>query len=532
MFDLVIRDGIIVDGSGNPRKRGDVGFIRERIGAIGGPRSLVGREYIDAEGLFLAPGFVDIHSHADRAILANPLCRSSLLQGITTLVAGNCGNSQAPLNEAMKARVVERARASGVEDFVPPDWQTFGEFLTRVEENGTGVNFAMFVGQGTIRGHVVGPDDREATPDEIRSMRSLVRDAMRQGALGLSAGRTYVPGRYAKPAEVAELCKEVEPFGGLYACHMKSEGDEIFQAIDELLDIAESSGCRPHIVHCKVVGRENWGKAPEALARIERAREGGTDLLYDVYPYNFAQVSTLKGMLSGVFPRINIGEVLSKLRRDPGYASALATEAEARMSAQDPVWFGGLPQRGVVWCQSTREHEFKSIQEIADDLGIGLVATIVWLAVENHLGVKTAYLMDEQEVSMVIRHPFAMISTDAATTDSTEDRSGAAHPRGFGTYPRVLGLYVRDKGTLSLEEAIRKMTSIPAERAGLPDRGRVREGYFADLTVFDKDTVGERGTLDSPCKEPAGIHYVFVNGKMAVKEGNLVGARAGKVLRR
>jgi len=532
MFDLVIRNGTILDGSGRARFAGDVGIAKERTSVVSPvPGSLVGREYIDAAGLCVSPGFIDVHSHADRAILSNPFCRASLLQGITTVFAGQCGGSQGPVNDAMKERAAERARRMGVE---PPsvDWHSFGEFLGRVEDGGSGVNLGMFVGQGTVRNYVMGYEDREPTAEELDSMRRLVRQAMKEGAFGLSAGRTYMPGRLAGREEIAGLCREIAPYGGLYACHMLSEGDAIDEALDELLCVAKASGARPHIVHAKVCGRQNWGKAPAVLERIERAREDGLDLMYDVYPYNFAQIGTLRGVFAGVASRLNIGELLSALRRDPEYAEQVARETEAELAKLDPVRLRNLPQRGVVWCQNTKEHEWKSFEEIASDLGIGLIPAVLWLGVENHLAVKTALIMSDNEVELFIRHPFSMISTDASTQDVLEDKSGAGHPRAFGTYPRVLGRYVRDLGALPLEDAIRKMTSVPAMRMGLSDRGLLKQGNYADIVVFDHDTIAESGSIEAPCETPAGIRYVLVNGSIAAKDGETTGTKQGKVLRR
>ena len=532
MFDLVIRNGTIIDGSGRARFAGDIGISRQRIGVVSPvPGSLVGSEYIDAGGLCVSPGFIDVHSHADRAVLANPYCKSSLLQGITTVFAGQCGGSQGPVNDAMKERAAERARRMGVE---PPsvDWHSFGEFLGRVEDAGCGVNLGMFVGQGTVRNYVMGYEDREPSAEELDKMRVAVRDAVKEGAFGLSAGRTYMPGRLAGREEIVAMCREIAPSGGLYACHMLSEGDAIHEAIDELLYVARASGARPHIVHAKVCGKQNWGKAPSVLERIEHARESGLDLMFDVYPYNFAQIGTLRGIFTGVAPRLNIGELLSALRGDPDYAAQVARDAEAEMAKIDPVRLRNLPQRAVVWCQNTREHEWKSFEEIASDLGIGLIPAVIWLGVENHLAVKTALIMSENEVETFIKHPFSMISTDASTQDVPEDKSGAGHPRTFGTYPRVLGRYARDLGALPLEDAVRKMTSVPAGRMGLSDRGLLKEGYFAELVVFDRQTVGETGSVETPSEKPAGIMYVLVNGSVALKDGAVTGEKAGRVLRR
>jgi N-acyl-D-amino-acid deacylase len=532
LYDLVLKDGIIIDGTGAPRRKGDIGILKDRIAAVSyEPDSLSGNETIDISGKCVSPGFFDIHSHADRAILMNPYCRSSLSQGITTVIAGNCGSSQGPLSPASKERLIERAKAAGSDAIPDYDWTTLGEFLGRVESAGAGVNIGMFVGQGTVRSFVMGLEDRIPTIEEVSSMRTLVRHAMKEGAFGLSSGRTYVPGRYASAMEVAELCQEIAPWDGLYSCHMKSEGAGIIAAINEVLEISDAAAVRPHIVHAKVVGKPNYGKAKEALAFIEQAREAGRDLLFDVYPWDFAQVSTLRGMLSGLMTKTDIGRILLELRKNPSYEEAVSEEAIANMKTADPVRVQSLPERGVIWCQNTKEFEGKSILEIATILGKDIVPTIVWLGIKNHFAVKTAYTMDPREVGMFLSHPFSMISTDAPTTDSVDDRSGSTHPRAFGTYPRVLGHYVREEGILSLEEAVGKMTLTPARRAGVTDRGRIKQGYYADLVVFDKDTVGSPATIEAPCEKSSGIDYVFVNGHVAVRNGEITGAKQGRVLR-
>jgi N-acyl-D-amino-acid deacylase len=461
----------------------------------------------------------------------NPYCRSSLSQGITTVIAGNCGSSQGPLSPAAKERLIERARAAGNEAIPEYDYNTLGEFLGKVESAGAGINLGMFVGQGTVRSFVMGHEDRTPTTEEQKAMRSLVGQAMKQGAFGLSTGRTYLPGRYASALEIADLCRAIAPRDGLYACHMLSEGADIFPAIKEVLDICDEAAVRPHIVHAKVVSKTNRGKAKDVLALIERAREAGRDLLFDVYPYDFAQVSTLRGMLSGVMTKFDIGRVLLELRKNPSYEEAMTREALDGMRTADPVRMQSLPERGVIWCQQTKEFEGKSISEVAEALGKEIVPAIVWLGIKNHFAVKTAYTMDAGEVSMFLRHPFSMISTDAPTTDSVEDRSGSTHPRTFGTYPRVLGHYVRDSGILTLEEAISKMTLTPARRVGVTDRGCIARGFYADLVVFDSDTIGSAATIESPCERPTGIDYVFVNGHIALRSGEITGEKRGRVLR-
>ncbi|MEW6521988.1 MAG: D-aminoacylase [Bacillota bacterium] len=523
MFELVLQNGVIVDGSAQPRFLGDVAIEKGRIGAIsrrGG--TLPGREVLDCRGLVVAPGFVDVHSHADRSVMESPLNRSGLAQGITTVLAGHCGGSAAPLSPAMKERWLARMAAWGLDPAGPAErhWTTLGEFLSYVESRGTGVNIALLVGQGTVRDFVMGHDQRPATPAEIRCMQDLVEASMAAGAFGLSAGRSYVPGKYAPAGEVLELCRAAAKWGGLYACHLISEGERLFEALDEALGIGRDTGMPVQVVHCKVWGKPNWGQAPRLLRTIEQARESGVDVLLDVYPYNYSQVFSLRQRLGRLLPPDLTGALAAL--EDQRVLDALEKEL-----AQDRE----LPGLGIAWCDGTPEAVGSTVGEFADAQGLSLARAIAQLLLRNQLQVKVAGLMDEEEVKRILKHPFAMVSTDAGGRDSLEDPMGTVHPRAYGTYPRVLGRYVRDEAVLGLEEAVYKMTTLPARRARLAGRGLLAVGYWADVVVFDPAQVRETSTLDRPGAYPLGIRHVLVNGRLAVSHGRLLDVRAGRVLR-
>ena len=550
MFDLIIRNGIIVDGTGQPRFLGDIGIKGQRITAVARRPQALASDYagpvIDATGRVVAPGFFDIHSHSDRTILANRRAESSLSQGITTVIGGNCGGSAAPLNGPMKERLAERARFMPEAPRIERDWETVGEFLAKVEgeDGGIGINFGMFVGQGTVRDFAMGHDNRPPTDEEMAVMKAAVERAMHDGCRGLSTGRSYMPGRQAETEEVIELAKVAAVPQGLYCTHMRSEGNGIFEALEEAFRIGREGGLPVEIVHLKVSGKPNWGKAPRVLRMIEEARESGLDVLFDVYPYEFSQVGLLQGTMG---------------LRDLAAADLGALEAlEARMVAElpslmaDPFRLSSLPNKGIWWCPKTPRYNMKSLSEVAGAIGLveldakgnpptpgtetpafveGLLRAAARLLVANGGVVKTAGLMNEDEVRLILRHPLGMFGTDASAADGPRDPLGTTHPRTYSTYPRILGKYVRDEGILPLEQAVMKMTSMPAQRAGVPDRGSIAAGQYADITIFDPKTIGETATPENPAAQSRGVEYVVVNGRLAYDRGAFTQVQSGKVLR-
>ncbi len=574
MFDLVIRNGVIVDGTGQPRFLGDIGIKGQRITAVARrPQTLAGTvdaaplggsDYagpvIDATGKVVAPGFFDIHSHSDRTILANRRAESSLSQGITTVIGGNCGGSAAPLNPRMKDRLAQRARFMPEAPQIERDWETVGEFLAKVEgeDGGIGINFGMFVGQGTVRDFAMGHDDRSPTDEEMAVMRGAVERAMHDGCRGLSTGRSYMPGRQAQTEEVIELAKVAAVPQGLYCTHMRSEGNGIFEALEEAFRIGREGGLPVEIVHLKVSGKPNWGKAPRVLRMIEEARESGLDVLFDVYPYEYSQVGLLRGAMG---LRDVVAAADQPAVGQPTSASTTSTSPEAleaRVIAElprllaDPWRRSSLPNSGIWWCPKTPQYNMKSLSEVAGAMGLveldakgnppapgtepavffeGLLRAAARLLAANDGVVKTAGLMNEDEVRLIIRHPLGMFGTDASATDGSRDPLGATHPRTYGTYPRILGKYVRDEGILPLEQAIMKMTSLPARRAGVTDRGTIAAGQFADVTVFDPQTIAETATPENPAARSTGVEYVLVNGRLAYRRGTFTDVRSGKVLR-
>lgn len=523
MFDFIIKNGFVVDGSGYPGLKQDVAIKGGRIAAVALhiPEEQ-GRRVIDAEGLVVCPGFIDAHSHADRTLPYNRKAESAIRQGITTVVAGQCGGSAAPLNTEMKERFKRRGRE------IP--WNTMAEYLGCLEEGGIGVNLAMLVGQGTVRGYVMGDERREPTAEELDEMRALVRQAMEEGAWGISTGRRYPPGCYASEAEVTELCQVAAQYGGIYMSHIYNQDARILESIQDLIEVGRETGMKVQLVHQKVCGKVNWGRAADTLELMERARAEGIDILSDQYPYRFTQISSMNGL----FPRwAVVGEVSDVLQRLNDAEQREQIIAFMQETAQrDPVRHESVRQTGVLWCKHTKEVEGMSYAEIADLWGMDIFAMWIKLYQENEGHVKTAGIMSEEDIRTILRHPYVMVGTDSFVIDGIPADTSTMHLRNFGTYPYILQHYVRENTVLTLEEAIYKMTGMPARRMGFQDRGLLQPGMAADVVVFDLNTVADNATIEEPCRYPAGIEYVWVNGELTLERGTYHECYAGKVLKR
>jgi len=530
LLDLVVANAWIIDGSGRPGFPGHVGIRGGRITAIlrGEPPGAL--ETIDAKGMVVCPGFVDIHSHSDRSILIHPQAKSSLLQGITTEISGNCGSSMAPMSSRMAERIRSLSRQlAGKEMDIDLDWRDVEGFLKRLEATGIGNNQGIFVGQGTIRGLVMGQEKRYPRPEELQEMKNQVELALQQGAFGISTGRAYVPGCFASFYEVVELTRVVGAYGALYTSHIQDQWANVHRSTWEVVEISRRTGAAGQIAHQKVVGKDNWGRAAEILSIMERARQAGVDIMSDVYPYPYSAVISLERVLPETLKGKDERETLAKLN------DAEAVESMRKHLKTSPSYLTArLELYGIVQCAEQHQYEGMDLGEAAACMGVDVAEAVVRLLRDNELKVKIAGIMSEDDVREIIRHPLSMISTDAAVRDSDADAElgwSTVHPRHYGTYPRVLGKYVREERLLTLEEAIRKMTALPAERVGIPDRGYIRRGYWADLVIFDPQTIRDRATIEDPTAPPEGIKYVLVNGQVAVKEGKVQEHRAGQVLR-
>lgn len=540
-LDILIRNGFVVDGSGNPWFKADVGICGGKIAKVGNLGSAQADTIVNAKGLVVSPGFIDIHSHSDLSVLANPKAESKVRQGVTTDVVGNCGNSAAPaLGQAL-----ERVKRILQEYEVSLSWSSFGDYLKRLDEQGIAINFAPLVGHGTIRRCVIGLEKRAPTNDELEKMKSFVVEAMEAGAFGLSSGLVYPPGRFAGTGELIELCKVVAKFDGIYASHIRGERETMVSAVKEAIEIGEKSGVPVEISHHPAkIGA--WGKSKETLQLIDKARARGVDVSCDLHPYIAGSpgLSTLlppwvqEGGVEKIVERVSDPDARAKIRKDM---------IEEKIPGPGPC---GLVKRGmwdkIILVQAERNKDLigKNFAEIAKSRGVSAFDAYFDLLVEeNASGAIVGFYYNEEDIRRVLRHHASMIGSDGyALAPYGVLGRGMSHPRSYGTYPMVFRKYVRGetrkdlryddgKKMLTLGEAVRKMASLPAQKLGLRDRGLLREGMWADIVVFNPNTVADKATYLTPYQYSVGIEYVLVNGKMVIEKGEHTGALPGKALR-
>jgi len=526
-FDLVVRGGIVVDGTGAPAFRADVGLVGDTIAALGEIAPDQGRRVIDAAGLHVAPGFIDIHTHSDPDVLAYPTADSRVRQGVTTELAGNCGGSAAPL---AGLGVAER-REEWKDDGIDADWTDVASYLSRVEKAGISVNHALLVGQGTLRSNAIGDVDRPLSADEARTIARALEEALDQGVFGLSTGLEYVPGRYTPPSEIVELARLVARRGGLYASHIRNEEARLLEAVAEAIEVGRSSGVRVEIAHLKAGGESNWPKQGAALDLLESARRDGVAVLADAYPYT-AYSTGLTILMEGWAREGGTAAILARLR-DPETRARIRREVEAQVKGDPGSW-----ERVVVSRVKTEKNRSRavgrSLVEIATGWRLDPVDACLRLLEEEETAVSfIGHAMSPDNVEGVLRHPLVMIGSDGSSMAPVGKAAEARpHPRSYGTFPRVIGFYARERGIFDLPTAVRKMTSLPADQVGLGDRGRLARGKKADLVVFDAAKVRDTATFDDPHRYPEGIAYVLVNGVSVVERGAHTGARPGRALRR
>lgn len=524
--DLLIRAGTVVDGTGAPGRPADVAIRGDRIAVVGRLEEWRGEVEVDASGLAVAPGFIDMHSHSDLALLVNPNAESKLRQGVTTEVTGMCGFSPAPARGEGKDAIREMFGQWGRE--VEWTWGGFGEYLEALRSRPASVNVFPVVGHGIIRAGVMGEDDRPPVGQELEAMREAVREAMEEGARGLSTGLVYAPGMFAKTDEVAALAREIAPFGGIYFSHIRGEADGLLSSIAEAVEVGRQAGVPVQIAHLKRDGRRNWGKAGEALAALERARQEGVEVSYDVYPYT-AWNTGLGQMLPAWVREGGLEAMLGRLR-DPATRERIAEELAAAAEGDPGRW--GLRMIAAVETEANRRLQGMTLAGVAEGRGAPPELVVMDLLVEEggHVSM-VGFGMDERDVKEIIAHPIGMIGSDAAAVAPYGTLGlGHPHPRSYGTFPRVLGHYVREEKALSLEAAVAKMTGRPAEKLGLKDRGRVAPGMAADVVVFDPRAIADRATYQGPQQYPAGIHYVIVNGVVELEGEEHQGRHPGRVL--
>ena len=529
-FDLIIRNGHIVDGTGSPWYRGDVAVRDGRIAAVG---SLVGasaRQTIDAAGKVVAPGFIDMLGQSDLTILVNPHLPSKIFQGITTEITGE-GGSAAPLNDSIVA-----AGKLGYEWLkITPDWRTHAEYFARLERQKIGINVAHYVGATQVRRMVLGDVDRDPNPDELARMRDLVAAAMRDGAVGLSTSLQYPPAPYAETEEIIALAGEAARYGGVYATHMRSESDEILPALDEAIRIGREANIPVEIWHLKVAGTKNWGRMRQVLARIDSARASGVDVAADTYAYT-AWFNSLSAMVPPWAHDGGTARLLERLR-DPAARQRIRRDMETPGSWENNAWkeIAG-PEAiliGAVQNPKLRPLQGKTLAAVAKGRKTDPITAMLDLLVEDNALTNVAVFgMAEPDVVLALQHPWVSINNDSEGT-APDGLLGNAHPhpRAYGTFPRILRKYVREEKRLTLEDAIRKFTSLGAQRMRLDDRGVLKAGMWADVVVFDPAQVRDLATFDKPNQLSEGMQWVLVNGVPVIADGKETGALPGKVLR-
>lgn len=521
-LDLVIRNALVFDGSGDEPFEADIGVRGDTIAFVGRPRDLRGGRVIDARGLAAAPGFIDAHAHSDFTILADPRAEGKVCQGITTEITGNCGMSAAPLLGRALERREEDLRELGIRE----RWHSFEEYARLVRRQGSAVNMAMLAGHGNIRGSVVGYDDRQPDSHETAEMTRLLAETLDQGAIGLSTGLIYPPGLYSDTGELIRLAKAVAARGGVYASHMRSEGDRLMEAVEEVIAISQGAGVQVHISHIKTAGEKNWHKADEVIERILRARSEGLRIACDRYPYTASSTD-----LDAVLPAwVYAGGNEEELRRlnDPGDRQRVARE----VSEQAGPGYWEKVTVATVSSEKNRWTEGQTVGAIARKLGLPPMEAVFRLLIEERLRVGAIFSsMNENNLRKFLSLPFCMVGTDSsARSFSGPTGIGKPHPRGFGTFPRLLGRLVREEGLFPLQEAVRKITSLAAQTFHLRGRGMIREGMHADIVVFDPGRIADRATFENPFQRPEGLFYVLVNGAPAVWEGEPTGRLGGQVL--
>lgn len=532
-YDVLIVNGHILDGSGSPWFEGSVALNEGKIADIGRLKNATARRVIDAAGLVVAPGFIDLHSHSDFTLLVDGKAQSKIRQGVTTEIIGEAASAGPILGPAVPDFDNGTAPLTQ-KDGLKRDWTTLGEYFARVERQGISVNIASYVGSGQVRLDVMGNVNRAPAAGELEQMEALVDQSMREGAIGIASGLIYAPNMFAKTDELIELSKVAARYGGLYTTHIRGEGSNSVEALNEAIEIVEKAGLPGHILHFKMNGEANWGRMGELIKLIQSARDRGVDITADQYPY-VAGMTSLQQCLPPKYLEGTSGDVVARLG-DPKVRAGIRSAIDVGLPGWDNNEVkdcGGW--HGVMLASCSRpenkKYEGKRMDEVASMMGKDPVDALCDLLIAEHATPMAIYFsMSEADVELAMKQPWVGIGSDGAAVDPSMAFMGRPHPRFYGTFPRVLGVYVREKGVLTLPDAVRKMTSLPAAIMGLQDRGLLRPGMAADLTIFDPKTITDRATFEDPSQYPAGIPYVIVNGVVVIDQGQHSGAKPGRVL--
>ncbi len=530
-YDFILRNGKVIDGSGNPWIYADVGILGDKIAFVGrAPEGATAKRTLDATGLIVAPGFIDMLGQSEVNLLIDKNAVSKLTQGITTEITGE-GDSIAPMNDEMI-----RAGRDFFDHFhLTVDWRHLDQYFQRLEKQGTGINLATYVGAAQVRAYVVGRGDRPPTPDELRRMQDLVDEAMRQGAMGVSSALIYAPGAYAKTDELIALAKVAAKYGGIYASHIRDEAAKEMDALHEVFRIAREANLPAEIFHLKVAGRPHWGRMPQVVAAIEQARAQGLDITADQYPY-VASATSLGAVIPAKYHEGGADAFIGRLK-DPQQVAAIKAELTGGRSATEAQWTSGGGPDGILVASvlnpQLKKYEGKTIAQIAQAENQDPLDTTIAIIIQDHDNTGAVYFsMNEEDVRLAMKQPWVSVGTDfGAVNPAGPLGESKSHPRAYGSCARILGKYVREEKLLTLPEAVRKMTSLPAQREKLYQRGLLRPGFFADITVFNPETVRDVATFEDPNRTSVGFEYVFVNGVLSVEHDRLTGQLGGRPLR-
>jgi dihydroorotase/N-acyl-D-amino-acid deacylase len=528
-FDLVITNGHIIDGTGSPWYSGDLGIRDGKIAAIGNLTAAQRKRTIDAAGKVIAPGFIDMLGQSELTILVDPRLPSKIFQGITSEITGE-GGSIAPLNDA-----IIQADQSEYEHFkITPDWRTFRQYFARLENQGMGINLASYVGATQVRRMVLGDDDKQPTPAQLEQMQLLVREGMKDGAVGVSTSLEYTPAPFAKTEELIALATEASKAGGIYATHMRNESDAVLVAIDEALRIGHEARIPVEIWHIKVAGKASWGHMPEVVAKINAARAAGADVSADTYAYTawynsfsaFIPPWAHDGGDAKMVERLKDPVTRDRIRKDMKTPSKDWDNEWQEIPGPDAIMLGAVQNQSLMPLLGKRLSEIAKLQ---NKDAMDALFDILTLDPSAEVAV---FGMSQPDVTLALQQPWVSIDNDSSGT-SPEGILGQSHPhpRAYGTFPRVLAKYVREEKVLTLEDAIRKFSALPAQRMHLADRGVLKDGMWADVVIFDPSTVRDRATFDNPNQLSEGMEYVLVNGVPVIDQGKMTGALPGKVLR-
>lgn len=530
MFDVLIRNGKIIDGTGSPWYSADIGIRNSHVVAIGDLSHAWAKKTIDAKGMVIAPGFIDMLGQSEMTIMVNPHLPSKIYQGITTEITGE-GGSIAPLND----RIVKADHVTYEHYGITPDWRTFAQYFARLEKQGIGINIASYVGATQVRRVVLGDDDVKPTAAQLDQMKALVRQAMEQGAVGVSTSLQYAPAPYASTEELIALASEASKFGGIYATHMRTEGDAIISAIDEAVRIGREGHLPVEIWHLKAAGKHNWGRMPEIAEHIQQARDSGVDITADTYAYP-AWFNSFSAFIPPWAHDGGDAKLVERLK-DPATRARIRKDMESTSSNWDNEW-QEVPGPDGILISVVHNPELlplqgKTLAAIAKMWNEDPIDALCDILIKDDAFTEVAvFAMSEPDVELALKQPWTSICNDSQGT-ATDGILGKEHPhpRAYGTFPRILRKFVREDKLLTLPEAIRKFSALPAQKMRLADRGVIKAGMWADIVIFDPETVRDKATFEEPNQLSEGMEYVLVNGTPVIENGKMTNALPGRVLR-